>query len=233
MLEVESLEYAYGDAVALTDVSFSIDKGETVVLLGANGAGKTTTVKNIAGVLQPDGGHISYKQDDITAMAVHETVDRGIKLVPDRGMFASMTIRENLSLGTRSIADDRTEEQLNYVFDLFPRLEDRQDQQAGTLSGGEQQMLALALGLTANPDLLVLDEPSHGLMPTLVEQMFDTIETISDEGITVLLVEQNVSNALGIADRGYILENGETTISGSADELLNDSRIQERYLAIE
>lgn len=232
MLEVESLEYAYGDAVALTDVSFSIDKGETVVLLGANGAGKTTTVKNIAGVLQPDGGHINYKQDDITAMAVHETVDRGIKLVPDRGMFASMTIRENLSLGTRSIADDRTEEQLNYVFDLFPRLEDRQDQQAGTLSGGEQQMLALALGLTANPDLLVLDEPSHGLMPTLVEQMFDTIETISNEGITVLLVEQNVSNALGIADRGYILENGETTISGSADELLNDSRIQERYLAI-
>lgn len=132
----------------------------------------------------------------------------------------------------RSIADDRTEEQLDYVFDLFPRLKDRQGQQAGTLSGGEQQMLALALGLTADPDLLILDEPSHGLMPTLVDEIFDTIRTINEEGVTILLVEQNVSNALNAADRGYILENGETTISGSADELLNDSRIRERYLAI-
>jgi branched-chain amino acid transport system ATP-binding protein len=233
MLEVEALEYAYGDATALTDVSFSVNEGEIVVLLGPNGAGKTTTVKNVAGVLQPDGGHIEYKQSDIAELPVHETVDRGMKLVPGRGIFAGMSVEENISLGMRSIADDRTEEQLGYIFDLFPRLKDRQGQQAGTLSGGEQQMLALALGLTADPDLLMLDEPSHGLMPTLIDEIFDTIQTINEEGTSIFLVEQNVSNALNAADRGYILENGETTISGSADELLNDSRIRERYLSVE
>lgn len=232
MLEVDSLAYAYGKATALHDVSFAVAENEIVTLLGSNGAGKTTTVKSVVGLLTPSAGDIWFKGEEITGLPVHEVVGRGATLIPEHGgIFTGMTVEENLRLGMYQLEDETIRaEQMETVYELLPRLRERKSQRAGTMSGGEQKMLDIARGLVSDPDLLILDEPSLGLMPTLVEQVFDTLEHIRETGTTILLVEQNIFNALELADRGYVLENGATTISGTGKELLEDQYIQDRFL---
>ncbi|QCC48922.1 ABC transporter ATP-binding protein [Halobellus limi] len=230
MLEVDSIDVAYGNVQVLWDVSLSVDKGETVALLGANGAGKTTTLKTICGDLSPMDGEIRYKGESIGDMPHEDVVAKGVAHVPEgREVFTESTVRENLELGAyldRSGMDERLER----VYDIFPRLEERAKQQAGTLSGGEQQMLAIGRGLMSDPDLLLLDEASLGLAPVLVDDVFEAIQRINDEGTTVLLVEQDIYNALRVADRGYVIKTGEISLSGTAQELAQDERVEESYL---
>jgi len=230
LLEVDSIDVAYGNVQVLWDVSLSVEKGETVALLGANGAGKTTTLKTICGDLSPMEGEIRYKGESIGDMPHEEVVAKGVAHVPEgREVFTESSVRENLELGAyldRSGMDQRLER----VYDIFPRLEERAKQQAGTLSGGEQQMLAIGRGLMSDPDLLLLDEASLGLAPVLVDDVFEAIQRINDEGTTVLLVEQDIYNALRVADRGYVIKTGEITLSGTAEELAQDERVEESYL---
>ncbi|SEG53517.1 ABC transporter ATP-binding protein [Halobellus limi] len=230
LLEVDSIDVAYGNVQVLWDVSLSVDKGETVALLGANGAGKTTTLKTICGDLSPMDGEIRYKGESIGDMPHEDVVAKGVAHVPEgREVFTESTVRENLELGAyldRSGMDERLER----VYDIFPRLEERAKQQAGTLSGGEQQMLAIGRGLMSDPDLLLLDEASLGLAPVLVDDVFEAIQRINDEGTTVLLVEQDIYNALRVADRGYVIKTGEISLSGTAQELAQDERVEESYL---
>lgn len=233
LLEVSDLSFAYGGAQAIEDVSFEVDQGEIVVLIGANGAGKTTTVENVAGLYTPDTGRVVFDEEDTAGMEPHEMVERGMALVPEkRRIFDAMSVEENLKMGAFSSQDGHEEAGLDRIFELFPRLEKRLDQSAGTMSGGEKQMLSMARGLMADPELLILDEPSLGLMPELVESVFDIIEEIVDDGVTILLVEQNVQKSLEIADRGYVLENGEVTITKEADALAQDKHVKESYLGI-
>ncbi|GAB4368070.1 MAG: ABC transporter ATP-binding protein [Deltaproteobacteria bacterium] len=232
MLSVESIDLYYGNIQALRAVSFFVERGEIVSLIGANGAGKSTTLKAIAGVLSPRSGSILLEGERIDGMARHRVVRKGICLVPEgRGIFAEMTVRENLEMGgyTRR-SDAEVEEGIARVFELFPRLAERVQQPAGTLSGGEQQMLAIGRALVANPRLLLLDEPSMGLAPLLVREIFRMIGRIHRAGTTVLLVEQNAHMALSIADRAYVLENGEITLSGEASTLRSDPRVRSAYL---
>ncbi|MFD1686961.1 ABC transporter ATP-binding protein [Halobellus litoreus] len=230
LLEVDSIDVAYGNVQVLWDVSLSVDKGETVALLGANGAGKTTTLKTICGDLVPMEGEVRYDGESIGDLPHEEVVAKGVAHVPEgREVFTESTVRENLELGSyldRSGMDDR----LQRVYDIFPRLEERAKQQAGTLSGGEQQMLAIGRGLMSDPDLLLLDEASLGLAPVLVDDVFEAIQRINDEGTTVLLVEQDIYNALRVADRGYVIQTGEISLSGTAEELAQDKRVEESYL---
>ena len=230
LLEVDSIDVAYGNVQVLWDVSLSVEKGETVALLGANGAGKTTTLKTICGDLSPIDGEIRYKGESIGDMPHEDVVAKGVAHVPEgREVFTESSVRENLELGAyldRSGMDERLER----VYDIFPRLEERAKQQAGTLSGGEQQMLAIGRGLMSDPDLLLLDEASLGLAPVLVDDVFEAIQRINDEGTTVLLVEQDIYNALRVADRGYVIKTGEITLSGTAEELAQDERVEESYL---
>ncbi|MFB6094593.1 MAG: ABC transporter ATP-binding protein [Halanaeroarchaeum sp.] len=234
MLEVEDLSFSYGNAQALKDVSLSVEEGEIVVLIGANGAGKTTTVENIVGLHAPDEGSIHFEGEETTGMGPHEMVERGLALVPEkRRIFDAMTVEENLTMGAYADrAKDSEAENLERVFELFPRLEERVDQRAGTMSGGEKQMLSMARGLMADPDLLILDEPSLGLMPELVDAVFEAIDAIIDEGVTVLLVEQNVQKSLTTADRGYVLENGSVAMTDDAASLLTSEHIKETYLGL-
>lgn len=230
LLEVESIDVSYGNVQVLWDVSLSVEKGETVALLGANGAGKTTTLKTICGDLTPSEGEVRFRDENIGEMPFEEVVEKGIAHVPEgREIFTDSSIRENLELGAY-VDRSKMDERLETVYDIFPRLEERSSQRAGTLSGGEQQMLAIGRGLMSDPDLLLLDEASLGLAPVLVDDVFEAIERINEQGTTVLLVEQDIYNALRVADRGYVIKTGQVTLSGTAAELAQDERVEESYL---
>ena len=232
MLTVENLNVYYGMIHALKDVSFHVDEGEIVALIGANGAGKTTTLQTVSGMLQAKSGSVHFENQDITKMPSHRIVQLGISHVPEgRRMFANLTVYETLRMGAYTRKDKKEiEESLARVYERFPRLKERTRQLAGTLSGGEQQMLAMGRALMSNPRLLLLDEPSMGLSPLLVSEIFDIIESISKQGVTILLVEQNAKKALSIADRGYVLETGSIVMEDSAQALLNNEDIKKAYL---
>jgi branched-chain amino acid transport system ATP-binding protein len=233
LLDVVDLQVRYGAIAAIKGISFSVREGEIVALLGANGAGKTTTQKTISGMLRPAAGSITFAGQRIDGIPPHELINLGICHVPEgRHVFPRMTVAENLSMGAfRFRAPD--EDLLAHVLELFPRLQERYGQQAGTLSGGEQQMLAIGRALMGKPRLLLLDEPSMGLAPLIVEQIFEIVRGINAEGVSILLVEQNARQALTLADRGYVLETGELVLSGSGRELLADDRIRAAYLGEE
>ena len=232
MLTVENLNVYYGMIHALKNVSFHVEEGEIVALIGANGAGKTTTLQTVSGMLQAKSGSVHFENQDITKMPSHRIVQLGISHVPEgRRMFANLTVYENLRMGAYTRKDKKEiEESLARVYERFPRLKERTRQLAGTLSGGEQQMLAMGRALMSNPKLLLLDEPSMGLSPLLVSEIFDIIESISKQGVTILLVEQNAKKALSIADRGYVLETGNIVMEDSAQALLNNEDIKKAYL---
>jgi branched-chain amino acid transport system ATP-binding protein len=233
LLDVADLEVKYGNIAALKGISFSVRTGEIVALLGANGAGKTTTQKTVSGMLRPSTGSITLAGKRIDGIPAHELISLGICHVPEgRHVFPRMTVLENLEMGAfRFKRVDKAD--LKRVFELFPRLEERVKQQAGTLSGGEQQMLAIGRALMGKPQLLLLDEPSMGLAPLIVKQIFEIIREINESGVTVLLVEQNAAQALALADRGYVLETGEIVLDGTGRELLADDRIRAAYLGEE
>ena len=234
MLEVNKITASYGIVPVLHDVSLSVKGKELVVLVGSNGAGKTTLLKTILGFLKPIKGTIKFLNEKIDILPTYKIVEKGLTLVPEgRQIFPNMTVIENLELGAYTKrARDRVRDSLENVFRLFPRLEERRYQLARTLSGGEQQMLAIARGLMGLPYLLMIDEPSLGLMPILVKKVFESILKLRDEGITILLVEQNAFEALSMADRAYVIENGEITMEGTGTELLMDEYIKKAYLAI-
>lgn len=235
LLEVEHIHTYYGHIHALKGVSLTVEKGEIVTLIGGNGAGKTTTLRTISGMLKPREGRVKLNGEDLGKFKANEIVYKGIAMVPEgRGVFARLTVKENLEMGAFSL---KSREQLNRnmerIFSLFPRLKDRRSQIAGTLSGGEQQMLATGRALMASPNILLMDEPSMGLAPVLVELIFDTIQQINKEGVTILLVEQNALMALGIAHRGYVMQTGEIVLNDSAEKLRTNSMIQKAYLGME
>ena len=235
MLEVNNIHTYYGNIHALKGVSVTVEKNEIVTLIGGNGAGKTTTLRTISGVLAPRQGNVIYEGEEVTKTPAHELVFRGITMVTEgRGIFARLTVAENLDMGAYS-RNDRAEVQkdLDLIFELFPRLKERRKQIAGTLSGGEQQMLATGRALMARPRLLLMDEPSMGLAPVLVESVFDTIKRINANGTTILLVEQNATMALSVADRGYVLQTGEIVLSDTAKNLQKDEMVQKAYLGID
>lgn len=234
MLEIKNIDVHYGLAQALWDVSFRVEEGEMVAVVGSNGAGKTTTLKTISGLLSPSSGSIEFKKERVDKIPAHLVVERGIAHIPEgRGLFPFSTVLANLELGayTRK-ARKRIEENLESVFSLFPVLKERQKQLAGTLSGGEQQMLAIARGLMSMPALLMLDEPSLGLAPMLVKEVMETLHQLKNQGVTLLLVEQNVHAALNLCDRGYVLENGSVVMKGSGEELLNNPHVKKAYMGI-
>ena len=235
LLEVNDIHTYYGKIHALKGISLTVEEGEIVTLIGANGAGKTTTLRTISGLIKPRQGDIHLEGEDIEKYAAHDLVFKGISMVPEgRGIFAKMSVRENLEMGAYSRNDaDGIKKDLEWVFEILPRLKERERQIAGTLSGGEQQMLATARALMAKPRLLLMDEPSMGLAPVLVEAIFDTIEKINKEGTTILLVEQNATMALSIANRGYVLQTGEIVLHDSADNLRQNEMVQKAYLGIE
>ena len=232
MLEVQDLEVYYGAIHALKGISFSLNKGEIVTLIGANGAGKSTTLNTISGLLRPRTGHIFFQGEEITQTLSEQIVRKGVIQVPEgRKIFATLTVMENMEMGAFSKNDKaQLEKSAQDVFQRFPRLSERRSQLGGTLSGGEQQMLAIARGLMATPNLLLLDEPSMGLSPLLVEQIFTIIRDINDQGVSILLVEQNAQMALSIADRAYVLETGQIVMQGPAQELLHNDLVIEAYL---
>lgn len=233
ILEVNNLEVYYGVIQALKGISFDVNPGEVIALIGANGAGKTTTLQTITGLIPSKSGTIVYEGEDITRVPGHKLVYKGIAHVPEgRRVFAQRTVLENLKLGAYSRSDKtEIEETLKMVYGRFPRLEERKNQLAGTLSGGEQQMLAMGRALMSHPKLIVLDEPSMGLSPIYVNEIFDIIQEINKDGVTVLLVEQNAKKALSIAHRAYVLETGSIVLSGDAGELMNDDSVKKAYLS--
>ena len=232
LLEIRDLKVNYGGIEALKGVSFDVKEGEIVTLIGANGAGKSTTLRAIMSVVNPASGTISYEGKDITHAATHDIVQRGIVLVPEgRRVFPNLTVLENLRIGAYLREDkDAIEHDIEHVYSLFPRLNERHWKQAGTLSGGEQQMLAMGRALMSRPRLLMLDEPSMGLAPILVEQVFDIIRELHAAGTTILLVEQNARMALSIADRGYVLETGSVVLEGTGAELMQSDAVKKAYL---
>ena len=231
MLKVSGLKVAYGGIQAVKGVSFDVFEGELVSLIGANGAGKTTTLKAITGTQPPADGTIEYMGRSIKGKGAWDLVRQGLVMVPEgRGTFTRMTITENLQMGAFVRDDNEIDADIDKVFQLFPRLKERRSQLAGTMSGGEQQMLAMGRGLMARPKVLLLDEPSMGLSPIMVDKIFEVVADIHKRGTTVLLVEQNASRALGLADRGYVLDSGEVTMSGDAKALLNDPKVRAAYL---
>jgi len=234
MLKIKNIDVSYKDIQVLWDVSFEVNQGEFVALLGANGAGKTTTLNAISGLLKVKKGKIEFLGKDITDLPGYKIAELGIIHVPEgRRLFPEMTVRENLEMGSLfPEAKAKRKETMKKVFEHFPILEEKQNEEAGTLSGGQQQMLALGRGLMALPKLLIMDEPSLGLAPVLVKQIFDHIKDINSEGVTVLQVEQNVVQTLNMCHRAYVLENGRIYLQGSGKELLNDEHIKEAYLGI-
>ena len=232
LLTVENLKVSYGGIHALKGIDLHIAHGELVALIGSNGAGKTTLLKTLAGLLHPVAGKIHYVGESLQHCAAHQRVRKGMALVPEgRGIFARLTVQENLQMGAYSRSDQHEiAADLARMLELFPRLAERKQQLAGTLSGGEQQMVAMARALMSRPKLLMLDEPSMGLAPLMVAKIFDTIRNISAQGVTVLLVEQNARLALQVAHRGYVLESGMITLTGAASELLGSNAVQRAYL---
>ena len=234
MLELEAVDAGYGATTILHGVSLNVQAGEAVTIIGGNGAGKTTTLRTIAGLIRPTSGSIRFEGQDITRLEAHEVVELGITLIPEgRQLFPDMTVRENLLMGAfRRKAREQAEATLKEVLQLFPRVAERLDQIPGSLSGGEQQMVAIARGLMARPRLLMFDEPSLGLAPIIVEQVFSVIDRIVETGVTVLIVEQNVHHTLKAADRGYVLENGRIVLADAAEALLDNDHVRQAYLGI-
>lgn len=233
MLEVSNIHTYYGNIHALKGISLTVEQGEIVTLIGANGAGKTTTLSSICGLTKPRQGTITLEAEDLTAMKPHDIVSKGVSMVPEgRGIFARLTVAENLDLGSYSRPTNRqeAEKDLEEIFSLFPRLKERYTQVAGTLSGGEQQMLAIGRAIMAHPRLLLLDEPSMGLAPILVQSIFEIIKSINQRGTTILLVEQNALMALSIASRGYVLQSGQIVLSDTARSLRENEMVQKAYL---
>ena len=232
LLEVKDLEVYYGVICALKGISFKVNKGEIVSLIGANGAGKTTTLHTVTGLIKPKHGSITYKGQDLMHVPAHKIVSMGLVHVPEgRRIFQSLSVYDNLIMGSYTQKDKaEIKKNLELVFSLFPRLEERKKQLAGTLSGGEQQMLAMGRALLANPEMVVMDEPSMGLSPLLVSEIFDIVKMFRDAGKTVLLVEQNAKKAMSISDRVYVLETGSIAAEGAAADLINDERIKKAYL---
>jgi branched-chain amino acid transport system ATP-binding protein len=235
ILVIDNIHTYYGKIQALKGISLEVEEGEIVTLIGANGAGKTTTLRTISGLLRPRQGTIHFDDEDLSQFSAHEIVFKGVAMVPEgRGIFTRMSVQENLEMGAYSRNDKALiAKDLELVFTLFPRLKERRKQVAGTLSGGEQQMLATGRALMAHPRLLLLDEPSMGLAPVLVESTFETIQAINEEGTTILLVEQNATMALLVADRGYVLQTGEIVLSDTAENLKQNTMVQKAYLGIE
>ena len=230
VLKVDNINVYYGSIHAIKDVSFEVNKGEIVTLIGANGAGKSTTLNTIAGLLRSKTGSVTFNDEVISHVPAFKIVSKGLALVPEgRRIFQQMTVRENLDMGAYTEGES-FDKNLEMVYEQFPRLKEREKQIAGTLSGGEQQMLAMGRALMSTPDLLMLDEPSMGLAPILVEQIFDIIANLHKAGTTILLVEQNAQAALSVADRGYVLETGWIVTSGAGSELLNSPAIKKAYL---
>lgn len=232
MLEVKNLKVHYGVIQAIKGISFEVNEGEVIALIGANGAGKTTTLQTITGMLKPSEGEILFEGQDIVKVPGHKIVSMGMAHVPEgRRVFAELSVYENLKLGAYTRKDkNEIAESLAKVYKSFPRLEERKNQLAGTLSGGEQQMLAMGRALMSKPKIILMDEPSMGLSPIFVNEIFDIIKEVSESGTTVLLVEQNAKKALSIADRAYVLETGSITLEGKADDLLHDESVQKAYL---
>jgi branched-chain amino acid transport system ATP-binding protein len=231
LLEVDDIHTYYGSIAALRGISLEVEAGEVVTMIGSNGAGKTTTLRSISGLLPPRSGSIRFEGVEIGTMSTGAIVARGISHAPEgRRCFARMTVRENLELGAYRRRDADITGDLERVFELFPRLRERDGQKAGTMSGGEQQMLAIGRALMARPKLLLLDEPSMGIAPNLVERIYGTIAEISADGTTILLVEQNANHALGLAGRGYVLETGRVVLAGESSELRDDPNVRKAYL---
>jgi len=231
LLKVSNLKVSYGGIQAVKGVSFEVNEGELVSLIGANGAGKTTTLKAITGIQPVASGEVQYVGKAIKGQGAWDLAKQGLVMVPEgRGTFTRMTITENLQMGAYTRDDDQIEADIDKVFAIFPRLKERALQLAGTMSGGEQQMLAMGRALMAKPKVLLLDEPSMGLSPIMVDKIFEVVETIHKQGTTILLVEQNASRALALANRGYVMESGEVTMSGDAKILLNDPKVRAAYL---
>ena len=232
LLELSKLEVAYGGIQAVKGIDLAVGEGELVCLIGANGAGKTTTLKGICGLLAVKSGTIRYAGENVTGRPAFELVRRGLAMVPEgRGVFGALTIEENLAMGAYVRTDNAgIRADVERVFELFPRLRERRRQTAGTLSGGEQQMLAMGRALMSRPKLLLLDEPSMGLAPLMVQKVFETVLAVAKEGVTILLIEQNAKLALEVSRRGYVMESGEITLSGDAKALLNDPAVRAAYL---
>lgn len=232
MLKVENLNVYYGSIHAIKDLSFEVNEGEIVSLIGANGAGKTTTLHSIQGLLKAASGNVTFMDKNINGLSADKVVRLGLGQVPEgRRVFQELTVEENLRLGAFSVKDKQfIADEYARVMELFPRLKERRKQQAGTLSGGEQQMLAMGRALMSKPRIILMDEPSMGLSPILVNEIFDIIQSVSASGTTVLLVEQNAKKALAIADRAYVLETGKISLDGNAKDLLNDDSIKKAYL---
>ena len=232
MLEVKDLQVYYGVIQAIKGISFNVTEGEIIALIGANGAGKTTILHTITGLISPKQGEILYEGVDLKKVPAHKIVSMGLAHVPEgRRVFSQLTVYENLLMGSYTRSDkNETLETLQHVFKRFPRLEERKGQMAGTLSGGEQQMLAMGRALMSNPRIILMDEPSMGLSPILVEEVFDIIKSINKSGTTVLLVEQNAKKALSIANRAYVLETGNIVLEGDAKKLMNDESVKKAYL---
>ncbi|MCX5874278.1 MAG: ABC transporter ATP-binding protein [Deltaproteobacteria bacterium] len=234
MLKVQSLNVSYGDLQILWDVSFEVKEGEIVVLLGGNGAGKSTSLKTISSLVKPMSGTVEFLGVKLNEVPSHKVIDYGLAHVPEgRRLFPDMSVEENLILGSlTSKARAKRKETLEWLYEMFPRLKERQKQPAGTLSGGEQQMAAIARGLMSLPKLVMFDEPSLGLAPIMVSEIFKIVEKVNQQGATVLLVEQNVHHTLAMCDRAYVLENGRIVLSGTGEEFLNNDHIKEAYLGI-
>ena len=232
MLEVKDLEVYYGVIQAIRGISFTVEQGEVIALIGANGAGKTTTLHTVTGLLSPKRGHVMFEGKDITKVPAHKIVSMGMAHVPEgRRVFAELSVYENLKMGAYTRKDkNEIEESLESIYKRFLRLEERKNQMAGTLSGGEQQMLAMGRALMSKPKIILMDEPSMGLSPIMVNEIFDIIRSVSESGTTVLLVEQNAKKALSIADRAYVLETGSIVLEGKAKDLLEDDSIKKAYL---
>ncbi|MHB8846277.1 MAG: ABC transporter ATP-binding protein [Nitrospirota bacterium] len=234
MLEVRTIDVFYGDVQVIWDISFDVKQGEVVALIGANGAGKSTTLKTVSGLLKPRKGSVLFNGEDLSHVEAYHRIDRGMALCPEaRRLFVEMTVEENLDMGSlRGEAKQKRVHTKEMVYSLFPRLKERQKQLAGTLSGGEQQMVAVGRGLMSLPKILMFDEPSLGLAPILVREIFDVIRKIRQEGTTVLIVEQNVKQTLAIADRAYVLEHGRVSMQGAGKDLLNDPHVKAAYLGL-
>ncbi len=234
MLTIEHIDVSYGDLQILWDVSFEVKEGEIVVLLGANGAGKSTTIKTISSLLTPSRGTITFDGERLHTIPAHKVINYGLAHVPEgRRLFPEMSVEENLVVGSLAPKGKAARsETLKWIYELFPRLKERHKQAAGTLSGGEQQMLAIGRGLMSRPKMLMFDEPSLGLAPILVQEVFRIVEMINGQGMTILLVEQNVKHTLAMCDRAYVLENGRIVMTGSGKELLSDDHVKEAYLGM-